>query len=45
MGRSRTSDISVAQNELIKKGLVLYPGTRLGGASVLGMYDFINRRP
>jgi hypothetical protein len=45
MGRSRTSDISVARNELIKKGLVYAPERGLLAFTVPGMDDFIDRQP
>lgn len=44
MGKSRTSDISVARNELIKKGLVYAPERGLLAFTVPGMHDFINRQ-
>lgn len=44
-GRSRTSDISVARNELIKKGLVYAPERGLLAFTVPGMHDFIDRQP
>ncbi len=45
MGRPRTSDISVARNELIKKGLVYAPERGLLAFTVPGMHDFIDRQP
>ena len=44
MGRTRTSDISVARNELIKKGLVFAPERGLLAFTVPGMHDFIDRQ-
>jgi hypothetical protein len=41
MGRSRTSDISVARNELIKKGLVYSPERGLLAFTVPGMHEFV----
>ena len=45
MGKSRTSDISVARNELIKKGLVYAPERGHLAFTVPGMHDFIARQP
>ena len=45
MGKPRTSDISVARDELIKKGLVYAPERGLLAFTVPGMHDFINRQP
>jgi hypothetical protein len=45
MGKPRTSDISVARNELIKKGLVYAPERGLLAFTVPGMHDFIDRQP
>jgi hypothetical protein len=45
MGRPRTSDISVARNELVKKGLVYSPERGLLAFTVPGMHDFIDRQP
>ncbi|MBA3372945.1 MAG: AAA family ATPase [Actinomycetota bacterium] len=45
MGKPRTSDISAARDELIKKGLVYAPGRGLLAFTVPGMHDFINRQP
>lgn len=44
MGRPRTSDISVARVELIKKGLVYAPERGLLAFTVPGMHDFIDRQ-
>lgn len=41
LGRSRTSDLSVARQELIKKGLVYAPERGLVAFTVPGMADFI----
>lgn len=45
MRKPRTSDISVARNELIKKGLVYAPERGLLAFTVPGMDDFIARQP
>jgi AAA ATPase domain len=45
MGKGRTSDISVARIELIKKGLVYAPERGLLAFTVPGMHDFIARQP
>lgn len=45
MRKPRTSDISVARNELIKKGLVYPPERGLLAFTVPGMHDFIDRQP
>ena len=45
MGRSRTSDISVPRQELIKKGLAYAPDRGLLAFTVPGMHDFIGRQP
>jgi hypothetical protein len=45
MGKPRTSDLSVARNELIKKGLVYAPERGLLAFTVPGMHDFIDRQP
>lgn len=45
MGKSRTSDLSVARIELIKKGLVYAPERGLLAFTVPGMHDFIGRQP
>lgn len=45
LGKSRTSDISVARNELIKKGLVFAPERGLLAFTVPGMHEFITRQP
>lgn len=44
MGRARTSDISVARVELIKKGLVYAPERGLLAFTVPGMHEFIARQ-
>lgn len=45
LGKSKTSHISVARNELIKKGLVYAPDRGLLAFTVPGMHDFIARQP
>jgi len=45
LGKSRTSDISVARNELIKKGLVYGPERGFLAFTVPGMHEFIGRQP
>lgn len=45
MGKPRTSDISVARNELIKKGLVFAPERGLLAFTVPGMHLFIGEQP
>jgi len=45
LGKPRTSDISVARNELIKKGLLYAPERGLLAFTVPGMHDFIDRQP
>lgn len=45
LGKSRTSDISVARTELIKKGLAFAPERGLLAFTVPGMHDFIIREP
>jgi hypothetical protein len=45
LGRPRTSDLSVARKELIKKGLVYAPERGLLAFTVPGMSDFIERQP
>jgi hypothetical protein len=45
MRKPRTSDLSVARNELIKKGLVYAPERGLLAFTVPGMHDFIDRQP
>jgi hypothetical protein len=45
MGKARTSDISVARIELIKKGLVYAPERGLLAFTVPGMHEFIGRQP
>jgi hypothetical protein len=44
MGKRRVSDLSVARNELIKKGLVYAPERGLLAFTVPGMSDFISRQ-
>ncbi len=44
MGKGRTSDISVARNELIKKGLTYAPERGLLAFTVPGMHEFIQRQ-
>lgn len=44
MGKSRTSDLSVARNELLKKGLIFAPERGLLAFTVPGMHDFIDRQ-
>lgn len=44
-GKSRTSDISVARKELIKKGLLYAPDRGLLAFTVPGMHAFIARQP
>lgn len=44
-GKRRVSDLSVARNELIKKGLVYSPARGLLAFTVPGMSDFIARQP
>ncbi len=44
LGKSRTSDISVARNELIKKGLTYSPERGLLAFTVPGMHEFIRRQ-
>lgn len=44
-GKRRVSDLSVARNELIKKGLVYSPERGLLAFTVPGMSDFIARQP
>lgn len=44
MGKARTSDISVARNELIKKGLVYAPERGILAFTVPGMHDFVERQ-
>lgn len=41
MGKSRASDLSVARNELIKKGLVYPPERGVLAFTVPGMHDFV----
>jgi hypothetical protein len=45
MGKKRVSDLSVARNELIKKGLLFAPERGLLAFTVPGMSEFINRQP
>jgi hypothetical protein len=45
LGRSRTSDLSVARNEVVKKGLVYAPERGLLAFTVPGMHDFVTRQP
>lgn len=45
MGKRRTSDISVARDELIKKGLVYAPERGLLRFTVPGMHEFVERQP
>jgi hypothetical protein len=45
MGKRRTSDISVARNELIKKGLTYAPERGYLAFTVPGMHEFILREP
>jgi hypothetical protein len=45
MRKSRVSDLSVARNEVIKKGLVYSPERGLLAFTVPGMSDFIARQP
>jgi hypothetical protein len=45
MGKGRTSDISVARNEVIKKGLAYAPERGLLAFTVPGMHEFIARQP
>ena len=45
MGKRRVSDLSVARNELIKKGLVFAPERGLLAFTVPGMSEFIARQP
>lgn len=44
MGKPRTSDLSVARNELIKKGLLYAPERGLLAFTVPGMHEFIDRQ-
>lgn len=45
MGKARTSDVSVARLELVKKGLVYAPERGLLAFTVPGMSEFITRQP
>jgi hypothetical protein len=44
MGRTRASDISVARNELIRKGLIYAPERGLLAFTVPGMHEFVARQ-
>lgn len=44
-GKRCVSDLSVARNELIKKGLVYAPERGMLAFTVPGMSDFITRQP
>lgn len=45
MGKGRASSISVARNEIIKKGLTYAPERGLLAFTVPGMHEFILRQP
>ena len=45
LGRNRTSDLSVARTEVIKKGLAYAPDRGLLAFTVPGMHDFVLRQP
>lgn len=45
MGKPRTSDLSVARNELIKKGLLYAPERGLLAFTVPGMHTFVAQQP
>lgn len=45
MGKKRVSDLSVARNEIIKKGLAFAPERGLLAFTVPGMSEFIGRQP
>jgi hypothetical protein len=45
LGKRRTSDLSVARNEVIDKGLAYAPERGLLAFTVPGMHDFILRQP
>jgi hypothetical protein len=45
MGKGRTSDISVARKEVIKKGLAYAPERGSLAFTVPGMHEFIARQP
>ena len=44
MRKSRASDLSVARNEVIKKGLVYAPERGMLAFTVPGMHEFVLRR-
>ena len=44
MRKSRVSDLSVARNELIKKGLVYAPERGMLAFTVPGMHEFVLRQ-
>jgi hypothetical protein len=44
MHKSRASDLSVARNELIKKGLVYAPERGMLAFTVPGMHEFVLRQ-
>ena len=44
LGRARTSDVSVARSEVIKKGLVYAPARGLLAFTVPGMHTFVQRQ-
>lgn len=44
LGRTRTSDISVARNEVIRKGLVYAPARGLLAFTVPGMHTFVEQQ-
>ncbi len=44
-GKSRVSDLSVARNEIIKKGLAFSPERGLLAFTVPGMADYVHRQP
>jgi hypothetical protein len=45
MGKPRTSDLSVARNELIRKGLAYAPERGVLAFTVPGMNEFVDRQP
>lgn len=45
LGKARSSDVSVARTQLIKKGLTYSPERGLLAFTVPGMHDFIARQP
>ena len=45
MHKRRSSDLSVARNDLINKGLVYSPERGLLAFTEAGMHDFIARQP